>query len=492
MKATTRLGSRGATKMVPASTVKTFVLDTNVLLHDPRSLFRFSDNNVVVPVEVLEELDHIKSEQNTERGRNAREVTRTLAALFPDRRTMQEGARLESGGSLMVVLRPKEEQIPEDARRVIQDEGKKDNLILRTALFVSQTYKPPVVLVTKDTNMQLKARAIGLNAEDYRNDRVAPEEVQESHATVRVSTHALQRFASTGRLDVGDINLTLNEYLLLEDESTGKTMPARVASASEVSALEIPDSVYIPGGIAVRPRNLEQRFLLDALLRPEISMVAVRGKAGTGKTLLAIAAAINQVMGHQPRYSQVNIARAVMPLGKDIGFLPGSIEEKMRPWVQPYHDALEVLIPTRKPVPAQFADKPVGKKHRNSGPQPPIGPQSLQPARKPYEALLAGGLVNIEPLTYIRGRSIPRSILILDESQQLTPLEVKTVATRMAEGSKLVLIGDPDQIDNPYVDRQSNGLVHAISKMKGERFFASVHLTKGERSKLADAAAEKL
>lgn len=486
-------GSLAAGNVRVAGQVRSYILDTNVLLHDPRSIHRFHEHAVVIPVEVLEELDNIKTEQNSERGRNAREVTRDLERLLASASDMREGVRLPGGGTLSVMIRTGE-KADAVADAVLLNGAKKDNLILRTALFVKENFAPPVVLVTKDVNMRLKARAVGLIAQDYLNDRVDQGEVRDEHGTVDVSTYELQRFAAEGRIELADTEFTINEYVLLRNEDSGKTMPARAISPTVLAKLDIPDAVHVPGGISIRPRNLEQRFLLDALLDPTISLVAVSGKAGTGKTLLTMAAAISQVMGDQPRYNQVSIARPVMPLGKDIGFLPGSIEEKMRPYLAPFHDALEFLIPSRKPVDPQFAGKPVSKKNRRKGGDAvqDAGPANGQPIMKPHEKLLRSGLVNIEPITYIRGRSIPRLLLILDECQQLTPLEVKTVVTRMSEGAKLIIMGDPAQIDNPYVDAQSNGLVHVMSKMKGEKFFASVKLSKGERSKLAEAASEKL
>jgi PhoH-like ATPase len=263
--------------------------------------------------------------------------------------------------------------------------------------------------------------------------------------------------------------------------------------------------VKAPGGIPIRARNLEQQFFMDALLDDSIHMLTCYGKAGTGKTLLSTACALHQTHDDHSHYDGVSISRPVIALGKDIGFLPGSLEEKMKPWLQPYHDALEVLIPSKPQKDPQFASKKVSKKkhkkhddHFNAqmnAPQPSHVTQhggGHGPAVKPYERLLKSGLVEIEALAFIRGRSIARRFFILDEAQQLTPHEVKTVITRISEGSKIVLIGDPAQIDNPYVDRRSNGLVYCHNRMKGQAIAAHVKLTKGERSKLAELAADLL
>jgi PhoH-like ATPase len=273
-----------------------------------------------------------------------------------------------------------------------------------------------------------------------------------------------------------------------------------------VRRLKLPDFVKGPGGLTLRARNLEQQFFMDALLDDRDALMTCYGKAGTGKTLLSTVCALHQTHDDNSRYDGVSISRPVIALGKDIGFLPGSLEEKMKPWLQPYHDALEVLIPSKPPKEPQFAAKKVSKKkHKKRDDQMIASMTAVQPSHashngghgngtlvKPYERLLKSGLVEIEALAFIRGRSIARRFFILDEAQQLTPHEVKTVITRISEGSKIVLIGDPAQIDNPYVDARSNGLVYCHNRMKGQAIAAHVKLTKGERSKLAELAADLL
>jgi PhoH-like ATPase len=299
--------------------------------------------------------------------------------------------------------------------------------------------------------------------------------------------------------------LYLNEYVLLRSDE-GKTMPARFYGDGVVRRLKLPDFVKAPGGIPIRARNLEQQFLMDALLDDSVHLLTCFGKAGTGKTLLSTACALHQTQEDNSRYDGVSISRPVIALGKDIGFLPGSLEEKMKPWLQPYHDALELLIPSKPPKDPQFASKKVSKKkHKKRDgqflaamtmPQPshashPNG-HGNGPLVRPYERLIKSGLVEIEALAFIRGRSIARRFFILDEAQQLTPHEVKTIITRISDGSKIVLIGDPTQIDNPYVDARSNGLVYCHNRMKGQAIAAHVKLSKGERSKLAELAADLL
>ncbi|MFT3867753.1 MAG: PhoH family protein [Nibricoccus sp.] len=494
--------------------VKTFVLDTNVLLHDPQSIYKFQDNNLVIPVEVLEELDAIKTEQSTERGRNARRVHRILQELLPDSRTMLEGVQLENGGTLSVVINRYlvDQNFTSPAmqrfRAVLPDLGKKDNRIIACALFVQERFPPPTILVTKDVNVQLKARAVGLESEDYLNDKV-PELVEEvAYPEIPVTIYELQRFCSEGEFELEEAEakkLHLNEYVLLRSHE-GKTMPARYYGDNIVRRLKIPEFVKAPGGIPIRARNLEQQFFMDALLDDSVGLITCFGKAGTGKTLISTACALYQTQDENSKYDGVSISRPVISLGKDIGFLPGTLDEKMKPWLQPYFDALEVLIPSKPPKEPQFASKKVSKKKKKKHDDMVMAMNTPQPAHvsgnghshnngpviKPYERLIKSGLVEVEALCFIRGRSIARRFFILDEAQQLTPHEVKTVITRISEGSKIVLIGDPAQIDNPYVDSRSNGLVFCHNRMKGQSIAAHITLTKGERSKLAELAADLL
>ncbi|MDP2138822.1 MAG: PhoH family protein [Candidatus Didemnitutus sp.] len=489
--------------------VKTYVLDTNVLLHDPQSIFKFEENNLAIPVEVLEELDAIKGEQSTERGRNARRVHRILQELLPDSHSMHEGVKLPNGGTLSVIINrylvennwstPAMQRL----RAVVSDFTKKDNRIIASALFVQETFPPPTILVTKDVNVQLKARAVGLEAEDYLNDKVPEAPDTDTYPTVDLDVYEMQRFCSEGGLELAEeaaAKLYLNEYVLLMTPE-GKTMPGRYFGDGVVRRLRFPEFVKAPGGIPIRPRNLEQQFFMDALMDDSISLITCFGKAGTGKTLLSTACALHQTTDEASRYDGLSISRPVIALGKDIGFLPGSLEEKMKPWLQPYHDALEVLMPSKSQKDPQFASKKVGKKNKKHDdliasmhtPQPFHGGNGTGlPPMKPYERLIRSGLVEIEALCFIRGRSIARRFFILDEAQQLTPHEVKTVITRISESSKIVLIGDPAQIDNPYVDARSNGLVYCHNRMKGQSLHAHVKLSKGERSRLAELAADLL
>ncbi len=484
--------ARQAKAKAPRTQVKTFVLDTNVLLHDPACLHRFEENDVCIPVEVLGELDRFKGEPS-ERGANAREVHRTLSKFFaqPDANVM-EGVPTDGGGRVRLIVFDVEQAEDSEAvkrfLRIFHDLEKPDHRILACAVWMAEHTQPPVILVTKDLNMQLKARAVGMPCEDYLHDKVEAREVSHHEiARIEVSAHELQRFASSGTLDLGSMRtalLALNEYVLL-CAGEKQSMPARYIGAQGVTRLLVPESIRIMQGRSVKPMNLGQACFLDALMNPEISLVTCFGQAGTGKTLLACAAGLSQVLANG--YSGITVSRPIVAMGQGIGFLPGSLQDKMRPWLQPVYDALDLL--TRPSANPTFSKK---KTARHGNPNPAPMATMSGGMSTPYDPLIQSGMVEIEALCYIRGRSIPDRFFILDEAQQLTPLEAKTVVTRMSRGSKLVLIGDPAQIDNPYVDSRSNGLVYTRQRLRGQPFSAHVPLSKGERSPLAEAGARLL
>jgi PhoH-like ATPase len=484
--------------------VKQYVLDTNVLIHDPQSVFQFKEHFVWVPVEVLEELDRFKAESTT-RGANAREVHRNLSAIFKTTKDMQTGVTLANGGNLRVALNRNIRFVDNQwvftadsprcqlVRTLFPDLASPDNRILATAAYIADTEAPPTILVSKDLNMQLKAKALGLEVEDYRTDRVEDSDIRrtaagrEEYATIAIPANRLQAFASQGTLTIsGGKRLGLNNYVLLankDDHTHG--IPARHLGAGLFRKLHN-EFIAIRGGRAFKAANLGQRFFLDALFDPDLTLLTVYGKAGTGKTLLSVGAALQQVQ--QGGYDKLLITRVIMPTGKDIGFLPGNKDEKMQPWVQPAYDALDLLLSKPK-APEQFDHQRQSQRKRH---RVPDGPAAAHPNGKPmhpYEPLLQNGTIEIEAMAHIRGRSIPRAIFIVDEAQQLTPHEAKTLVTRMGKGSKLILIGDLAQIDNPYVDANTNGLVYTRSRLEGQPFMAHVNLFKGERSLMAEMAA---
>ena len=468
--------------IAPSKQGKNFVLDTNVLLHDPGCIDRFAENHVCLPADVLSELDRFKNEQS-ERGANARAVHRNLTALFANGKNPARGTTTSGGGSVrLVILDPdlcgKTTERMKQFFRIFPDLSKADHRILAAAILVAEFNAPPVIVVTKDLNMQLKAKAAGLECEDYLNDKVSPQEVTNYDlARIQIDPNDLQRFASSGSVTLPEHldKIQTNQYVLLE-AGPKQTMPARLNEKNEFVRLAIPDSIRIPGGTNLKPLNLGQKCLIDALLDPDISLVTCYGQAGTGKTLVAIAAGLSEVFARN--YNGLTISRPVVAMGEQMGFLPGTLEEKMRPWLQPVYDALDLLM---VPPATKGPKRKQGKTETTN-----------EAGRKPYDQLIEQGIIEVEALAYIRGRSIPNRFFVLDEAQQLTPQEAKTIVTRMSRGSKLILVGDPAQIDNPYVDSRSNGLVYTRKRLEGQPFVAHVTLSRGERSPLAEAGAQMM
>ncbi len=437
---------------------KYYVLDTNVLLHDPQALFKFEENDVVVPITVIEEIDRFKKELS-ETGRNARHVSRYLDSLRKKSHLL-EGVKIDSGGTLRVMLYT-EDSLKRLPPELADDRG--DNRILAVALDLKATGDKGVVFVTKDTNLRIKADALGLTAEDYESDKVSIDELYSGQAEVMVDKETVDRFYSEGAIDLKDGDYFPNQCLTLVDSAN----PSHTALGRYDAAMgRVLPLIKVPkeGAWGIHPRNREQQFAIDLLLNDDIQLVTLVGKAGTGKTLLAIAAGLLK-SADDGSYNRLLVSRPVFPLGKDLGFLPGDIEEKLAPWMQPIFDNVELLLGS---VDEQ------GKRKRG------------------YKELVELGLLEIEALTYIRGRSIPMQFLIVDESQNLTPHEIKTIITRAGEGTKIVLTGDPYQIDNPYVDSSSNGLTYVVEKFKGQAIAGHIILSKGERSCLAELAANLL
>lgn len=445
---------------------KTFVLDTSVLLHDPEAIFAFEDNTVVIPIVVVEEVDNHKRSLD-EIGRNARRVSSQLDGLR-SRGKLIQGIQLEQGGVLRVELNHQNS----DILPASFDRCKADNRILTVALALQQEKKTPqpVIVVSKDINMRVKADALGLEAQDFERNKVQVEELYSGLRTVQVPGEVIDRFYGQGTLDPKNLGeagegLYTNEFVILEDETgTSQSGICRLDRNGQLVGLRsLKADVW-----GIKARNREQRCAVELLLNDEIRLVTLVGRAGTGKTLLALAAGL-QKASEENVYRKLLVSRPVVPMGNDLGFLPGDMDEKLRPWMQPLHDNLELL----------FANKEAGRgKERSAG--------------NPLDNLLDLGLVDIEALTYIRGRSIPGQYFILDEAQNLTPHEVKTVITRVGEGTKIVLTGDPYQIDHPYLDSSSNGLTYLVEKFKGEALAGHITLTKGERSELAEMAANLL
>lgn len=434
---------------------KNFVLDTNVLLHDPSAVNCFGDNTVNIPINVIEELDHFKKDMS-ELGRNARQVCRLLDK-YREAGNLREGVLLESGATLRVVFSKR--RLPE----LVSNGDHPDNRIMATALDIDESNPDiPTIFVTKDTNLRIRADALGLTAVDYDQEGIDISELYPGASEMDVSGELIKQLYNDGRIDLLPGERHRNEYLMLRDETnTSRTALCRISS--DGGSIE-PIRHFRDGVWGVRPRNREQHFALDLLLRDDIKMATLVGKAGTGKTLLAIAAGLQKTT-EENVYIKLLVSRPIFPLGRDLGYLPGDIEAKLNPWMQPIFDNVEFLMGLTK------QDKKNGRG---------------------YHELIDLRIMEIEPLTYIRGRSIPNQFMIVDEAQNLTPHEVKTILTRVGHGTKIVFTGDPYQIDNPYVDSVNNGLTYLVEKFKREGLAGHVTLHKGERSELAELAANLL
>ena len=439
---------------------KAFILDTNVLLFDPQALFKFGNNDIVIPIVVIEEIDRFKREMS-ENGRHARLFSRLIDEMRADGE-LSHGVKLPNGGGLLMVMLGGYQPLPADLPM-----DKADNRILATAMSLKKDHpKRPIVFVTKDINLRIKADALGITAEDYEPSNVEPDQLYSGTLTVSVDARLIDDFYQNKRIAYKEVNQTLkpNQYMILKD-STNPNHTAMGRYSKELDCI-VPIFKPVEGLWGIFPKNAEQAFAIDALLNDDIKLVSLVGKAGTGKTLLAIAAGLVKTVD-EGVYHRLLVSRPVFPLGKDIGFLPGDIEEKLNPWMQPIYDNIDFLFGTTS-----------AKGRRGAG--------------KGCQELMNQGLLQIEPLTYIRGRSIPQQYLIVDESQNLTPHEIKTIVTRAGDDTKIVLTGDSYQIDNPYVDSANNGLVYLVDRFKEEAISAHITMTKGERSKLSELASNLL
>jgi PhoH-like ATPase len=436
---------------------KYYIVDTNVLLHDPRSILSFQDNEVIVPIYVIEEVDHFKRQQN-ELGENARRVSRLLDS-FRRRGNLAEGVATAGGGTLRVAI---------DGDLALAHVGGGSNLVDNAllALALELRRKHPetrVVLVTKDTNLRIKADALSISAEDYETGRVELAEIDAGHPDLQLDDAAFERLAAGEPVPVGEAGLHPNQYVRLQAPGAGKRTLLGRADREAACIQPLRGEIHAVQGL--QPRNMEQHFALDALLDDTITLVTLMGRAGTGKTLLALAAGLHQTCQRET-YVRMLVARPILPVGRDVGFLPGGLEAKLHPWMQPIHDNLDLLL-----------ERP-GVPHFET--------------RQAIQRLTERGILAVEPLTYIRGRTLSRQFLVVDEAQNLTPLETKTIVTRAGEGTKLVFTGDPDQIDNPYIDASSCGFNTIVQRFLREPMAAHVHLEKGERSILAERASNLL
>uniref|UniRef100_A0A832A1A5 PhoH family protein n=1 Tax=Desulfacinum infernum TaxID=35837 RepID=A0A832A1A5_9BACT len=431
---------------------KTYVLDTNVILHNPNAIFSFQDNHIVIPLAVIEEIDDQKKRQD-EVGRNARLFSRLLDELR-SRGPLSQGVPLPNGGLIRVeVNHVAENGLPREF-----DGHKYDNRILGLAHALAKERNGPVILVTKDLNLRIKADVVGIRAEDYFSDKVDYNELYQGFRTLYVEGDELNRFYREHSLELSEeVNLYPREFVILKHSAHPSQSALARHDHGRLVPLKYADAVIW----GIRARNKEQKFALELLLDDTVRVVTLVGRAGTGKTLLALAAGLEKVM-EQRAYHRFLITRPVVPVGDDLGYLPGSREEKLRPWMQPIYDNLEFLF------------------------------QEAEDPGEPIDHLIQRGVLQMETFTYIRGRSIPNQFILCDEAQNLTPNMIKTLITRVGKGTKIVFTGDPEQIDHPYLDAGTNGLSTLVEKLKLEPLVGHVTLRQGERSRVAEMGAALL
>jgi len=457
--------------------VKTFVLDTNVLLYNPDALFVFEDNDVVIPFAVVEELDDFKR-GNEDLARNARRCIRHLDRLRGLGK-ITEGVQWGDNGTTGRVRIA----VSEQNRPAAIAKETPDNRIIGVAHTLLEEGLR-AIFVSKDINARIKADALGIAAEDFEHRKVDADRLFTGFFEIETTGEVIDELYEQRMLPLERINeqlnyseadgstfeheLSPNEFAVLKDaaDESHSGLARRLADTDHLIPVSTPRKPIF----GIMSRNTEQTLALDLLLDDDVRLVTLTGGAGTGKTLLALAAGMNKVF-QEERYDKLLVARPIVPMGKDIGYLPGEKDEKLSAWMQPIFDNLEYLLSTR------------GSAFQS--------PESISTEQR-LERLLADGKLMLEALTYIRGRSIPNQFMIVDEAQNLTPHEVKTIISRAGEGTKLVLTGDIEQIDNPYLDSASNGLSYSIERLKGAGIVGHVTLRKSERSELASLAAERL
>lgn len=435
---------------------KVYVLDSSVLLHDPNAISQFQENEVIIPYVVLEEIES-KKRLSDNIGRAAREAIRYLDRLRESGQ-LSQGVCLPNGGKVRIELNHYANEI----LPLNSDMSLADNRILAVSLSLTREEERSVVLVTKDIAMRVKADALGILTDDYHNDKVALPSIDEEVLVVPLDDEEVRE-------------LYQRKYISLNSPLLPNRCVKGILSDNSVlpllSSIKGERLVYQMGkGFSpwdIRPKNIEQSWALEMLNNPEIKLVNLMGPAGTGKTLLALASGLEQTI-HAEIYIRMLCARPIIPFGKDIGFLPGEKDQKVRPYMQPIYDNLEFLLRSRR------------EKEREKG---------SELVDSAIDLLIKKRQLEIEVLTYIRGRSIPNQYIMIDEAQNLSAHEVKTIITRAGEGTKIVLCGDPDQIDHPYLDKESNGLAYLASRLTGQSFYGQVRLIRGERSELATQAA---
>lgn len=432
---------------------KNYVLDTNVLLYDPNAIYGFNGDTVNIPITVIEEIDAFKKNMD-QTGYNARYISRYLDELRK-KGQLNKGVKIENGTTVRVNVCGNElgSSISHD---LIKD--KADNLILSVAKWLKENEKSEVVFVTKDANLRIKSDVLGVVSIDYEKDRVETDTYFEGTRVIEVEDTIIEEFYKTNRYISNEHKLMPNEYLRLQSKDNPKKAVLGRFDAIQNAVVKVKE--FKDGLWGIIARNSEQRFVFDALTNESIKLVSLVGISGTGKTLLAVAAGLSEVVDEK-KYRKLLVSRPIFPMGKDLGYLPGEMKDKLAPWMQPVFDNLSYILESSS-------------------------------SNSTYKEMFEQNIMEIEALTYIRGRSIPNQYFIVDEAQNLTPHEIKTILTRAGEGTKIILTGDPNQIDNPYIDYYTNGLTYVMDKFKDDPIAACIPLLKGERSELATKAAQKL
>ncbi len=441
--------------MIDPKSAKTFVIDTNVLLHNPNALFAFADNHVVIPMTVLEELDKFKT-ANNELGSNSREVARKLDRLR-EQGSLREGIATPQGGLVQVIIAYDElaGMLP----------GVNDHRILGCAQMLKRAGKN-VFFISKDINARVKADALGIPSEDFENQKVNVDELYNGWIKLNGDAKRIKQLSAGEEIAPDELEaglgekLNANQFVLVQEGDDEELSVLFSYHASDKLLHRLDEDA--PNLFGVGPRSQEQRMAFELLLDDHIKLVTLVGQAGTGKTLLALACGLAKVI-HDERFKKLLVSRPIMPLGQDIGYLPGTKDEKLSHWMGPIFDNLHFLLASEERDPDEVIKR-----------------------------LIQEESITLEALTYIRGRSISKQYLIVDEAQNLTPHEIKTIISRAGHDTKVVLTGDPYQIDNPYLDASSNGLTYVVERMRGQELAGHVTLTKSERSELAGIAASLL
>lgn len=445
---------------------KYFILDTNVLIHNPQALYSFAEHYVILPITVIEELDKFKNFSD-KKGMHARHALREIDSVVK-KGALKKGAKLSNGGRLLITLG----RNAEAAADLPIDLSLNDNKILATA-YAYQKEGKQVFFISKDVNARIRAEAIGVQSQDYEKQKVEYSSLYAGWREITLPREDINLLYQNHSLpNKQNLKFFANEYILIKcNDGTSTSALCRYEVATN-TIVPIRDGLEAMG---ISPKNLQQKFAFDMLLNDDIKLITLVGQAGTGKTLLALACGLIRTIGRDPLYEKMLVARPIIPFaGRDIGYLPGDKDEKLAYWMQPIFDNLQFIMGPNRNERLEVKDGYTSK------------------AKDKIQYLMDSGLLEVEALTYIRGRSIPHQFIIIDESQNLTPHEIKTIVSRAGENTKIVLTGDPEQIDNPYLDANSNGLAYTVELMKGQKLFGHMLLSKSERSELAALAAEIL